>query len=1260
MRENIESATVCTGRCIRVLHVDDEPQFSKVTKHILETEGDFKVDTATCAEEALTKVIDTDYDVIVSDYRLPGKNGLELLKELRASGNVTPFVILAGRDNKETIINALNMGVTQYLNKSSDSEYMYTTLMHTIQNAAKPHILHETAQFFDTLYKRSPVATALYNEKGEIHTANTAYLDMMGVSNIKDIKSNIFDYFKPPGGMVQKLKEGKAVQYETFLEPKTPLYVKVLITPLGVPHEGYITQVEDMTIKKEGETLKELCEKLKQVAEGRSIELVKANHLLRLEIEDRRKTEKALREREAQFRTFFENAVLGVYRTTPDGKILMANQALLTMLGFTSFEKLQKRNLEEEGFSVEYPRGAFRQNLETEGQITGLESTWVKQDGTIIYVRENARAIRDEAGNILYYEGTVEDITESKKVEKKLKLLSNAVEQSTEGIAISDIEGNLLFVNYAFAKMHGYNPKELVGEHLSVFHSPEQMLSVEEALNILYKTGEFNGELMHVKRDGTIFPTFMHNSVLCDGSGNALGMIATVRDITDRKKAEEELLKSKEQYRAIVEDQTELISRFLPDGHITFVNDAYCTYFDKKKEDLIGKNFMQLVSKEHRKKVKTHLDSLTPDNPVGTMEHTVIARGGEIRWQQRTDRVLCDEGNMEFQSVGRDITDRKRAEEKLKESEEKYRTIVELAPDGIATLDLKGVVTSCNTAFLELTGYSKDEIVGKHMTKLPTIHFKDLPQYIKLFSALLRGKIFTPFEFDWVYKDGSIHQGEIHATLMKKNGKKIGIQSIVRDITERKQTENALQQERDKLKALIEGLNRVGVGIDVVDVNYKILVTNDVLKKEFGDLTGKLCYKEYMGLDNPCDFCPMEKAIARNTVEYAEFVDVNGRYKQLFSAPLPNPDHTIDRAIEVAIDITELKEAEKALRESQLKFKRLFMSNPEAAVYLDSELRILDINPQFEELFGYALPEIKGEVITIIVPEDKITEVQTLDKTTERQVYHDTVRKRKDGSLVQVSVSAAPITVEDQPLGHVVLYKDISQLKNVERTLKKTLEKLETVNEKLRVVGSMTRHDIRNKLSTVTGAVYLARKQHTDEKALELFEDIGATCQDMERILDFARTYERLGAEDLYYVNVGDILTEAVTLFSLMDSVTIVNECEGLTVFADSMLRHMFYGLIDNSLRHGETVSTIKVYYIKENDYLKLIYEDDGTGIPDKEKEEIFTEGYGSDTGYGLYIIKKICEVYNWDISETGTHMRGAQFTIVIPQSDCNPYIISE
>jgi PAS domain S-box-containing protein len=136
---------------------------------------------------------------------------------------------------------------------------------------------------------------------------------------------------------------------------------------------------------------------------------------------ERRKMEKALRESEEKFRSLFENTVIGIYRTTPDGCILMANPALVRMLGFDSFEELAQKNLEESGFEPEYPRSLFKERIETDGNVIGLESVWIRKDGTPLYIRENARAIRDHAGNTIYYEGTVEDITESKKAEEQIK-----------------------------------------------------------------------------------------------------------------------------------------------------------------------------------------------------------------------------------------------------------------------------------------------------------------------------------------------------------------------------------------------------------------------------------------------------------------------------------------------------------------------------------------------------------------------------------------------------------------------------------------------------------------------------------------------------------------------------------------------------------------------------------------------------------------------------------------------------------------------
>ncbi|MCK4792471.1 MAG: PAS domain S-box protein, partial [Desulfobacteraceae bacterium] len=119
---------------------------------------------------------------------------------------------------------------------------------------------------------------------------------------------------------------------------------------------------------------------------------------------------------------------------------------------------------------------------------------------------------------------------------KRLNLISRAVEQSSEGVAVTDLKGNLLYLNDTFAKMHGYSPEEIVGKNLSIFHTPEQMPSVEKANRYLKETGRFSGEIWHLRRDGTVFPALMNNSILRDDTAMPIGMIGTVRDITERKR----------------------------------------------------------------------------------------------------------------------------------------------------------------------------------------------------------------------------------------------------------------------------------------------------------------------------------------------------------------------------------------------------------------------------------------------------------------------------------------------------------------------------------------------------------------------------------------------------------------------------------------------------------------------------------------------------------------------------------------------------
>jgi len=168
------------------------------------------------------------------------------------------------------------------------------------------------------------------------------------------------------------------------------------------------------------------------------------------DITDRKQAEKALQESELRFRSLYENTTVGLYRTTPDGNILLANPALVKLLGYTSFEKLAERNLEKDGFEPTYERKEFLEKIERDGEIKGHESKWMRQDGTTIFALESARAIRDAQGKILYYDGTVEDITERKQMEEGLRQMQKLEGLGTLAGGIAHDFNNILGIILAY------------------------------------------------------------------------------------------------------------------------------------------------------------------------------------------------------------------------------------------------------------------------------------------------------------------------------------------------------------------------------------------------------------------------------------------------------------------------------------------------------------------------------------------------------------------------------------------------------------------------------------------------------------------------------------------------------------------------------------------------------------------------------------------------------------------------------------------
>lgn len=284
--------------------------------------------------------------------------------------------------------------------------------------------------------------------------------------------------------------------------------------------------------------------------------------------------------------------------------------------------------------------------------------------------------------------------------------------------------------------------------------------------------------------------------------------IAELKNLeVERIQTQEELKKGKARLRAILEDQTELICRFLPDGILTFVNDAYCRYFDKKREELVGHSFMPLIPDEDQELVEKQITALCPENPVVLYEHRIILANGEIRWQQWSDRGIFNKmGDLiEYQSVGRDITKIKQTEEALRSSEKRLNGILQSLNDVIwSASPTDNNLLYMNPAGERLYGRPIDQFYTNPDFWLEVIHPED------------RSRIEDKLKFydkDWLYDEeyrivrphGEIRWVREQAYIAcDNNGNIIRLDGIINDITEQKWANEFLQDANNKLELSIQ------------------------------------------------------------------------------------------------------------------------------------------------------------------------------------------------------------------------------------------------------------------------------------------------------------------------------------------------------------------------------------------------------------------------------------------------------------------------
>jgi PAS domain S-box-containing protein len=273
------------------------------------------------------------------------------------------------------------------------------------------------------------------------------------------------------------------------------------------------------------------------------------------------------------------------------------------------------------------------------------------------------------------------------------------------------------------------------------------------------------------------------------------------RMIEQLKQREMDLKHSEENYRTVVENQTELIARFLPDGTYVFVNEAYCRYFGIACTELLGKRMRPMIPDEDKELVKYYFSSFTPENSMATIEHRIITPGNKVSWLQWNDRAIFgDDGKIiEFQSVGRDITERKLIEHNLIESEKKFRDLASLLPQVIFEMDLTGTITYVNQLAYSIFGYTPEEL-RKGITIGQIIRPDDLDPALLNFRNALKGEKIDGAEYHMVRKDGSVLIGMVYSSPIIRENKVLGIRGILVDISELKRVEEDIRKLNEELE----------------------------------------------------------------------------------------------------------------------------------------------------------------------------------------------------------------------------------------------------------------------------------------------------------------------------------------------------------------------------------------------------------------------------------------------------------------------------
>jgi len=867
-----------------------------------------------------------------------------------------------------------------------------------------------------------------------------------------------------------------------------------------------------------------------------------------------------------------------------------------------------------------------------------------------------------------------------------------------------DLKGTFTYFNDSLCKLTGYSREEMLGLSYKYIADEKNRKNVFKGFNSVFNTGEpltdFEYQFKNKAGEKIIGETSVY--LKYDSNGNKIGFYGLFRDVTKRKQEEErfkqeleqlvnmktqELRESEERYRFISENAMDLIAIINMNMKFEYVNEKVHTkIMGYKKEELIGKNAMAFIHPDDREKVFQTFKSAAEKGEAFS-EVRIRHKDGSYKWTGNNGSIYLDKKEKpKFLIIARDITEHKKAEIKLIESEEKYHQLFNKAPYSIGLFDLKGNLIDCNNATSNLlsTRTLKDYI-GKNYRKFWTYHEKDIPLialFNNLFAEIIKTRKTLNFEFPIHRTLGGIIWSYATASMIKI-GKEEFIQIILMDISAQKEAQQKLKESEEKYRNLVENAHE---GVWAVDENDITIFVNPKICEMLGYTRDEIMGKSlYFFLEDSMrelirGYRERREKGLKDTYEL-EFIKKDGTIlsTNINAAPIINESGGFKGSFAFINDITNRKIAEQKLKESEERYRNLIESVPFSIALIDQQGKLIYCNPAIEKLLDYKrdelignefknLPVINPEYIPILLKRFQKSMQGEILRPLEMEIY------KKDGSLVWIRYQSTLVKLGDQVLLQVII-NDITEQRKADLLIEEELVKLKELDQIRKDLISRVSHELKTPLVSVCGAsellldLYIEEFKGDTKELLEMIEKGGIRLKHLvDNLVDITRIeykkFELIKNLNDFSQVIRDCTKELMYLIKKRELNLKLDLMSGLFLEFDKIrIEQVILNLLSNAIKNTPPNGKITVKSLKRDNYAEIKIIDTGIGLTKEEMDRLFTrfgkiERYGDGleyidiqgTGLGLYISKEIIDLHKGQIwVESGGRDKGSTFTVKIP-----------